>query len=289
MLSVFAGSAVLARYNLRLGQGDRLGARRLGILVVCLGVLSAILRAHHVPNALEEITYLFGATGWALAWGGLTWLVYISLEPYLRRLWPRTLISWNRFLAGQVRDPLVGRDVLIGMLAGIISRILVLIPITTGTASGASTTYNTSTLESLGSVPHFLNLVLPFQLAYSLVGALAAVSVLLLIRLVVRKTWIAVGMSILVAIPVSRASLGWPLIFVLAAPLVTVTVFLRVGLLAYVAAFFTDLLLRVAVTLDPNAWYFGYSLVVLLIMAAVAGVAFLVSLGGRPAFGASPA
>jgi len=110
-----------------------------------------------------------------------------------------------------------------------------------------------------------------------------------LIRLVVRKTWIAVGMSILVAIPVSRASLGWPLIFVLAAPLVTVTVFLRVGLLAYVAAFFTDLLLRVAVTLDPNAWYFGYSLVVLLIMAAVAGVAFLVSLGGRPAFGASPA
>ncbi len=43
----------------------------------------------------------------------------ISLEPLLRRVWPRTLISWTRLLSGYVRDPLVGRDVLIGMLAGV--------------------------------------------------------------------------------------------------------------------------------------------------------------------------
>lgn len=286
ILLVLAGSAVLARYNLRRGEGDRLGARRLGMLVVCLSVLSAILSAHHVPIALEEFVLLFGATGVALTWGCVTWLVYYSLEPYLRRLWPRTLISWNRLLSGRLRDPLVGRDLLIGMLAGVITRlILVLVSISTGAAS----TYTASALGSLGSVPHFLNAVLPLTLTYSVVGALTAVSVLLLIRLIVRKTWITVGLSILVAIPLSGVSLGWPLIFVLAAALVTVTVFLRVGLLAYVAVYFTDLLLRVPVTLDPNAWYFGYSLVVLLITAAVASVAFLVSLGGRPAFGGSAA
>ena len=41
-----------------------------------------------------------------------------SLEPHLRRVWPRTMISWTRLLSGQVRDPLVGRDVLIGMSWG---------------------------------------------------------------------------------------------------------------------------------------------------------------------------
>jgi hypothetical protein len=55
------------------------------------------------------------------------------------------------------------------------------------------------------------------------------------------------------------------------------------------AAFFVDVLLRVPMTLDPSAWYFGHSLVVLLIVGAVAGYGFIVSLGGRRAFGASPA
>ena len=285
IVSVFAGSVVLARYNLRHGQGDRTGAGRLAICAVSLGVMSVILRPHHVPIAVEEITYLFGGTGWVLAWGGLTWLVYISLEPYLRRRWPRTLISWNRLLAGRVRDPLVGRDVLIGMLAGVIRLLLVLVPISAGAASA----YSPTTLESLQSVPRFLNVALPFQVAYSLVGGLAAAFVLVVITLIVRKTWIAVSLAILLAIPLSRVEFGWPLIFVLAAPLLTYAVFLRVGVVAFIATFFVDVLFRVPVTLDPSAWYFGNSLVVLLGLAAVATAAFVISLGGRPAFGSSPA
>jgi hypothetical protein len=39
-----------------------------------------------------------------------------ALEPYLRRRWPERIISWNRLLAGEFRDPLVGRDILIGSL-----------------------------------------------------------------------------------------------------------------------------------------------------------------------------
>jgi hypothetical protein len=81
----------------------------------------------------------------------------------------------------------------------------------------------------------------------------------------------------------------WALIFVLAAPLVTLAVFLRVGVVAFVAAFFVDVLFRVPITLDPSAWYFGHSLVVLLMLGTLTGYAFVVSLGGRRAFGASPA
>ncbi len=37
----------------------------------------------------------------------------------MRRVWPETMIGWSRLLAGSVRDPLVGRDVLVGVLVAI--------------------------------------------------------------------------------------------------------------------------------------------------------------------------
>src|SRR5438046_2160524 len=46
------------------------------------------------------------------------WLAYLAVEPFLRRRWPEVLITWTRVLAGEFRDPLVGRDVLVGCAAG---------------------------------------------------------------------------------------------------------------------------------------------------------------------------
>ena len=39
-------------------------------------------------------------------------------------------------------------------------------------------------------------------------------------------------------------------------------------------------------TLDTRAWYFGQSLMVLLLIGALATYGFLVALGSRPVFGA---
>ena len=287
IVAVFLGGAALARHNLRLGRGDRPGARRLGILVVGVGVLSAILRAHHVPIAVEELSFLLGVTGWALVWGGLTWLMYLSVEPYLRRVWPRTLISWTRLLSGHVRDPLVGRDVLIGMAAGIGQMVIVIVRLRIGGHAAPGETLLTA-LESLESLPHFANIAFVYHLADSLQVALISAFMLLLTRLIVRKTWIAIGIGFVVGLPLvpgGGASLGWELVWVLAALLLAVTVLLRVGLLALLAMAFSDLLVRVPITLDTHAWYFGNSLVVLLVLGALATYGFLVSLGGRPAFG----
>ena len=291
IVSIFAGGAVLARYNLRLGQGDRRGAMRLSTFVVCASVLSGILRAHHVPSAVEELTFLWGVTGWALVWGGFTWLMYVSLEPHVRRVWPKTMISWTRLLSGRVRDPLVGRDLLIGMLAGLIQ---VTIAIARFRVSERAAPVDTlfRALESLESVPHFTNIALVYQVLSALQYALAGAFLLVLIRLVVRKTWIAAGIAILVAIPFAPGGsppLGWELIFVIAGPLVGLTVLLRFGLLAHCVSLFTGVLVQVPITLDPDAWFFGNSLVVLLILAALATYAFVVSLGGRPAFGGNTA
>jgi serine/threonine-protein kinase len=250
-------------------------------------VLSAILRAHHVPIAVEELSFLLGVTGWALVWGGLTWLVYLSLEPFLRRVWPKTLISWTRLLSGQARDPLVGRDVLIGMCAGVIEATLVIARLRIGGHAAPSDTLYTA-LESLESIPHFANIAFVYQLANSLQGVLIGSFLVLLLRLIVRKTWIAVGIAVIAGLPFmpgGGAPAGWELLFVMAALLVMISVFLRVGLLAQLAMVFTDLLVRVPITLDTDSWYFGQSLVVLLVLGALATYGFLVSLGGRPAFG----
>ena len=49
---------------------------------------------------------------------GLVWITYLGIEPYIRRFSADALIGWQRLLAGNWRDPRVGRDVMIGVAAG---------------------------------------------------------------------------------------------------------------------------------------------------------------------------
>jgi len=286
-VSIFAGAGVLARYNLRLGRGDRRGAKRLAIVVVSLSTLSGILRAHHVPIAIAEFELLLFTAGLSLLWGGFAWLIYISLEPHLRRVWPRTLISWTRLLSGQLRDPLVGRDVLIGMFVGVtVMSTFVARFRLSGRAAPSDTLIRA--LESLSSTPHFANMAFAHHVVNALQFALGGAFLFLLARLIVRKMWLAVALTLFVGLPFvpgGVAPFGWEFVLMLAPPLLIGITFLRVGLLAQFALLLMDLLIRVPLTLDPDAWYFGNSLVVLIGVTALATYSFLISLGGRPAFG----
>ena len=89
--------------------------------------MAAGLRAHHVPSVVDEAAWLLGIAGWSMLWGLFSWLAYISAEPYVRRWWPQTLVSWARLLEGRGRDPLVGRDVLVGVAIGVLSAALLLL------------------------------------------------------------------------------------------------------------------------------------------------------------------
>ena len=53
---------------------------------------------------------------------GLLWVLYLAVEPYVRRFWPATIVSWSRLMARQWRDPLVGRDILFGVALGVLIR-----------------------------------------------------------------------------------------------------------------------------------------------------------------------
>src|SRR5271165_6714709 len=116
-LAALVGSAMLARRNLRLGRGDRRWAPRLAALLFAAGAVAWVFGAHHVPN-FGEIALFIEFLVWGLGWSCFIWVLYIALEPYVRRRWPATLVSWSRLLAGGFRDPLVGRDVLVGCLSG---------------------------------------------------------------------------------------------------------------------------------------------------------------------------
>ena len=121
---MLVGGAMLARRNLRLGRGDRRGASRLAAFVFAAWAVAWFFGAHHVPNFSELVLFL-EFLAWGLALSCFFWVLYIALEPYVRRRWPATLVSWSRLLAGGFRDPLVGRDVLVGCLLGAFATFLV--------------------------------------------------------------------------------------------------------------------------------------------------------------------
>ena len=69
---------------------------------------------HREPHRARRPRVL--GTGHALLISVLVAVQYLAIEPYFRRLWPKLLGSWVRILDGRFRDPLVGRDVLLGAL-----------------------------------------------------------------------------------------------------------------------------------------------------------------------------
>jgi len=114
---VWVGAALLARRNVRQGRGDRRGAFRLSVSFGVIFLLANTIGAHHPGDVFSEIELMQMLFALALYFGVQAWLIYMAIEPHLRRIWPEVLIGWSRVLTGRFRDPRVGRDVLIGACA----------------------------------------------------------------------------------------------------------------------------------------------------------------------------
>jgi hypothetical protein len=277
--------AILARRNLRGGAGDRKGAWRLSLFVCGSCAVAAGLRAHHVPSLIDEAAWLLGIAGWSMLWGLFSWLAYISSEPYVRRWWPQTLVSWARLLEGRVRDPLVGRHVLVGAAVGLLSAALLLLQLEISGRRPVPV-LRLQALESLASPAAFGSLFV-FGLAIGLLNALIGMAFLVIFRLIVRRTSIAAALLVMFFVPLFAAALSpVDVAFGTIFALTGFIVLLRIGLLAHVAAqMVMHSLTWMPLTLDGDAWYFGWSLIVLLAVAASAIYGFLAALGGQPAFG----
>jgi hypothetical protein len=119
---------LLAIRNARIGRADRQGATRLAIAMSLIVLTSAVLESHFTFSFGTDLATLVTVVSWAAFVGLMMWTSYAALEPYARRHWPHMLISWSRLLEGRWRDPLIGRDLLIGSVIGLVILLLHAVP-----------------------------------------------------------------------------------------------------------------------------------------------------------------
>ncbi len=285
-LIVFIGAGLFfARRNVRLGRGDRRGAIRLVLFVLGLGSGTWLFREHHVGTPWE-LGLLYMAVGAALFGGGLLAVFYIALEPFVRRRWPQILVSWTRLLSGEWRDPLVGRDVLVGCVGGLTVTSLahVAFLMRSWLNYPALVTFSLPLGPVMGNSSAISQLC--FFGAREVIDALAIVFLFFLLRILSRKDWIAtVAFIVIASVPnIAAAEPRWVIApFVVAAVAILLFLLMRFGLLALGIALFIDNVFNVfPITLRPSAWYSSIGFAALFVVAVLTLYGFRTSLSGRP-------
>jgi hypothetical protein len=94
------------RHESRLSENVGILNQRNSYRVLDSESLLWIVRQHHVKT-FWEIALFVTSAGVTLFVAALLWVLYVGLEPFVRRRWPHVLVSWTRVLAGAWRDPLV--------------------------------------------------------------------------------------------------------------------------------------------------------------------------------------
>jgi serine/threonine-protein kinase len=288
VLSLFIAAGVIARHNWRKGRGDRRGAAQLTafILLAAAGVW-ALSNKHVADPALEMQRFFVGQPLWA---AGLLWLLYLAVEPYVRRFWPSTLVSWSRLMARQWRDPLVGRDILFGVALGLALQTLGVGSTWLSGRLGYQWTPNVPDLVELLGTTWVIARVLN-QVFNAVLNAIFAVFARVLLKMVVKREWLAsvvgIGIAMLLAV---RSSGDGSRVVNLAAALMMVSIIVltiqRLGLVAITTLFFVYFVMTSAlITLDTSRWFFSSSVVLLAIPALLALYGFYASRGGEPVFG----
>jgi Protein kinase domain/zinc-ribbon domain len=277
-------AAVMARRNVRAGRGDRDGALRLAAFVFIVQTIEFILGAHHVAHLGVEWTQFFRGASVALFTAGSIWLLYLALEPAARRFWPNLLIAWSRMLTGRVSDPMIGRDILIGLLAGLISSVLIRLQYFLPSLMGRpSSDLGNVRLEPLLGIRQTLSAFLT-QPDDVVLTALVMVMLLVGARLVLRKVSLAAIAATAVITLLFLRGYESKDVFTIAASItgacLVMFVFLRFGLLAGAALIFAlNVSFTFPFTVNTRAWYIDIALVGFAIFSALIVWAFRVSRG----------
>jgi hypothetical protein len=281
-LITLAAGIWFAIHNLRRGRGDRKNAWRLACATFVLGIAIFLLRAHFVAS-LSMLLLVAMAISTSLFWGGALWLLYIALEPYVRRNWPQTIISWTRFMSGRFRDPLVGRDLALGIALGISWVLVYQIGAFFRMRGGASPQFPSS--DFLMGMPEATASWLT-NLMTSILGTLLFFLALVVLRMLVRNRWLAAVLFVaLFTIPrilgsdhIAADLVVWGMIYAIAAIAVVRFGLIVLGLTNLTA----NVLLNVPCTLNFSYWYAAQSVFIVLIFVMIGAWGVYTSLAGKP-------
>jgi tRNA A-37 threonylcarbamoyl transferase component Bud32 len=280
MPALIVSGAILARRNVRLGRGDRVGAFRAASIVFAMSLAGWILGSTHVSDFGVETTRIFAAVGSALFNGAVLWMTYLGLEPYVRRSSPDSLIGWTRLIGGNWRDPHVGKDVLVGISAGLAMTLLFalyyLLPPLLGWLEPMPVI---SDLRPFSGLRHLLSHLLGQVTSAFTSGMLGTVGIAALLILL-KRTWLAVVATVIWFTPVVVQGMfnpGYP-VFQIVLGVAIISIFIgvviRFGLLAAIAALATHfILLSAPLTADFNTWRGPVSLWHVAVIAAAGAFA----------------
>lgn len=278
---VLFASAWLGYRNTHKKRSDLSAAWRIGTFYFIVDMVVWVLRAHFVAGIGSFGLLLLAICG-SLFLSAIVAVLYLALEPYVRRHWPQTIISWTRLLHGQWRDPLVGKDVLIGILEGLLINLIFYGYGTISARLGDPLIWGD--LSFLLGARHVMGNYL-VRVLWEFQGTLIFFFVLFLLRVLLRKTWPAT--VVFVGIWVFYKSLGAQHLALHVPTMVLLYgsaafVMVRFGLIALISGFFvTDLLVNLPMTSDFSSWFVGSGIFAYAMVLVLALWAFHTALGGH--------
>jgi serine/threonine-protein kinase len=281
VILLVAGGLWLAYRNYSRGRGDRRGALRLASVVFVLELV-LFLAAAHLSFSGQSLDLLMLAASTGLYMSAFTWVLYIALEPYVRSKWPQTIVSWTRLLAGNLRDPLVGRDLLFGIALGLVWVFVYFLGYFFDIRMGERPLLpQADFLEGARAV---LSVWLGNVVA-AIVAVVMFFFLLVLLRVLVRNRWLAAALFVLLFATPKMLVSHHPLIdgpVWLAIYGISAFAVVRFGLIVLASAVFTaNVLLNLPYTLDFSAWYATGTICVVLSFVALALWGFYTALAGQ--------
>ena len=288
-LALILSGAFLARRNIRMSRADASGTLHLGAFIFLTFLAMWMLNAHYVAS-IDEFDLILIALSWALLATALVTVFYLALEPFVRRRDPHTLISWSRLLPGKWRDPLVGRDLLIGVAYGVGVAVIetsdnFLVRLF-GKAQPQPGAIQASTL--LGIRPALSSLL--FYVVVYVLWALLIFFFLFILRLVLKRDWIAAIVVVLIGVGTNQGG-EYPLVSYALLALIWLSILLvliRFGMLALVVGSVVQNVLVVFPTTSHfSRWYASAGLTGIIVILGLALYGCHTSLAGKPLFTAS--
>ena len=285
-------SILLTVRNIRAGRSNLKGTIRVVAFIFAARMIVWAFATHHVASGGEINLFISGLQS-GLYWAATAGLMYLAFEPYLRKSAPERVISWNRLLAGDWRDPLIGRDILIGSAAAAaVATINILAGYVLPALLGKPTSVNI-----LAQLPGAFSLIfggvsgfpamLMHGLSNSLMSAFVVSFMILFMGLLLRRKSLGVAAVCLiwslVGIALGLSANGN--LFGMAAGLLVINLFVlisaRFGVLAMYSMLVFSGIRDLPVTTDLTAWYATDFVLYLLFLTALTIFGFYTSTAGQ--------
>jgi hypothetical protein len=221
-------------------------------------------------------------------------MVYLAVEPHVRRIWPTMLISWSRLIgrsASGTRDPLVGRAILAGVFVGATVLFIEVSALAAfASLEGVPGIFDIRGMDGLLGLRETSSLVLE-RVIWAVIESLSLTFLMVIARLLFRRPvpsallavvlWLVPDLVSMLGSGAAPSDVMLGATFLLSAVTAMMLVLLRWGLVGAIAMALTTYLGALAPTSDWSAWHAQPGIVSTLLLATVTAYGCWAATPGR--------